>query len=60
MGAQGLEVGAPVDELDVDAGLSEPAPEIAPNPARAVDRDPQSPIPSGGGRCRPLLSPVAC
>jgi hypothetical protein len=45
--AERLEVGAAVDEVDVAAGLGEPAPEIASDPAGAVDGDPHAHPPGG-------------
>jgi hypothetical protein len=53
--AQGLQVGAACDEVDVGAGLGQPSPEIAADPAGAVDRDPHGPTLPSGGHCRPLL-----
>ena len=52
---QGLEVRAAVDEVDVGAGLGEPTPEIAPNPAGAVNRDPHGFTLPSSGHYRPLL-----
>ena len=52
---QGLEVRAAVDEVDVGAGLGEPTPEIAPDPAGAVNRDPHGFTLPSSGHYRPLL-----
>jgi hypothetical protein len=47
--AHGQQVSAIVDEMDLGAGLGEPAPEIASDPAGAVDGDPHA-HPLSGGR----------
>jgi hypothetical protein len=46
--AHGQQVSAMVDEMDLGAGLGEPTPEIASDPAGAVDGDPHAhPLPGG-------------
>jgi hypothetical protein len=48
MPAHGQQVSAMVDEMDLGAGLGEPAPEIASDRAGAVDGDPHAhPLPRG-------------